>query len=258
MTAIEPESASASEYAAGAVVEREAAIEAVDVTRSYRMEGVRVDALRGVSLTVEEGDYAAIIGPSGSGKSTLMHLLGCLDRPTSGTLLVGGKNVAELSDNDLAELRNRTIGFVFQSFQLLARTTALDNVALPLMYRGVRRAERRRRAAEALEAVNLGHRMDHRPTQMSGGEQQRVAIARALIGEPAVLLADEPTGNLDTVNGEEVMAILEKLNKERRVAVVLVTHEAEIAARADRIVRMRDGLIEVPAAEPADPEAVEA
>ena len=221
-----------------------AEIEAVDVTRSYRMDGVSVDALRGVSLTIEEGDYAAIIGPSGSGKSTLMHLLGCLDRPTSGRLLVRGRDVSSLDDSELAELRNQTIGFVFQSFQLLARTTALDNVALPLVYRGVRRAERRRRAEEALEAVNLGHRIGHKPTQMSGGEQQRVAIARALVGEPAVLLADEPTGNLDTVNGDEVMAILERLNKERGVAVVLVTHEADIAARARRIIRVRDGLIE--------------
>jgi putative ABC transport system ATP-binding protein len=224
-----------------------AAIEATDVTRSYRMDGLSVDALRGVSLRIEEGDYSAIIGPSGSGKSTLMHLLGCLDRPTTGTLTVSGRNVSELSDSELAELRNQTIGFVFQAFQLLPRTTALDNVALPLVYRGVRRAERRRRAVAALEAVNLGHRIGHKPTQMSGGEQQRVAIARALIGEPAVLLADEPTGNLDTVNGDEVMAILEHLNKERGVAVVLVTHEAEIAARAHRIIRMRDGLIEEPA-----------
>ena len=208
------------------------------------MDGISVDALRGVSLTIEEGDYAAIIGPSGSGKSTLMHLLGCLDRPTSGRLLVRGRDVGSLDDSELAELRNQTIGFVFQSFQLLARTTALDNVALPLVYRGVRRAERRRRAVEALEAVNLGHRIGHKPTQMSGGEQQRVAIARALVGEPAVLLADEPTGNLDTVNGDEVMAILERLNKERGVAVVLVTHEADIAARARRIIRVRDGLIE--------------
>lgn len=229
-----------------------AQIEAVDVTRSYRMDGISVDALRGVSLTIEEGDYAAIIGPSGSGKSTLMHLLGCLDRPTSGTLLIRDRDVSSLDDSELAELRNQTIGFVFQSFQLLARTTALENVALPLVYRGVRRAERRKRAAEALEAVNLGHRIGHKPTQMSGGEQQRVAIARALVGEPAVLLADEPTGNLDTVNGDEVMAILERLNKERGVAVVLVTHEADIAARARRIIRVRDGLIEEAAAEAAE------
>jgi putative ABC transport system ATP-binding protein len=237
-----------------------AEIEAVGVTRSYRMDGVSVDALRGVSLTIDEGDYAAIIGPSGSGKSTLMHLLGCLDRPTSGTLLIRGRDVSSLDDSELAELRNQTIGFVFQAFQLLPRTTALENVALPLVYRGVRRAERRRRAAEALEAVNLGHRIGHRPTQMSGGEQQRVAIARALVGEPAVLLADEPTGNLDTVNGDEVMAILERLNKERGVAVVLVTHEADIAARARRIIRVRDGLIEDDSYSPAadSPKAITA
>jgi putative ABC transport system ATP-binding protein len=172
-----------------------------------------------------------------------MHLLGCLDRPSSGTLMIGGRNVAKLGDADLAQLRNESIGFVFQSFQLLARTSALDNVALPLLYRGVSRRERRQRATAALEAVHLEHRLGHRPTQLSGGEQQRVAIARALVGEPHVLLADEPTGNLDTVNGEQVMAILEELNRERGVAVVLVTHEAEIAARARRLIRIRDGLV---------------
>jgi putative ABC transport system ATP-binding protein len=220
-----------------------AAIEARDVHRAYRLEGVEVAALRGVSLRIEEGEYVAVTGPSGSGKSTLMHLLGCLDRPTSGTLLVDGRDVARLGDADLAELRNEAIGFVFQSFQLLARTSAVDNVALPLVYRGVGRSERRRRAVAALEAVHLGHRLRHRPTQLSGGEQQRVAIARALVGEPRVLLADEPTGNLDTANGEEVMAILERLNEERGVAVVLVTHEAEIAARARRLIRIRDGVV---------------
>jgi putative ABC transport system ATP-binding protein len=158
------------------------------------MDGVSVDALRGVSLTIEEGDYAAIIGPSGSGKSTLMHLLGCLDRPSSGQLLVRGRDVGSLDDSELAELRNQTIGFVFQAFQLLPRTTALENVALPLVYRGVRRAERRRRAAEALEAVNLGHRIGHKPTQMSGGEQQRVAIARALVGSPQYCSRTNPQG----------------------------------------------------------------
>ncbi|WP_312886970.1 ABC transporter ATP-binding protein [Actinocrinis puniceicyclus] len=220
-----------------------AAIEARDVRRVYRLDGVDVDALRGVSLRIEEGEYVAITGPSGSGKSTLMHLLGCLDRPTSGSLLVGGRDIARLGDADLAQVRNEEIGFVFQSFQLLARTSALDNVALPLVYRGIGRGERRRRAKEALEAVRLGHRLGHRPTQLSGGEQQRVAIARALVGEPRVLLADEPTGNLDTVNGDEVMTILERLNGERGVAVVLVTHEAEVAARARRLIRIRDGLV---------------
>ncbi|OPG11845.1 macrolide ABC transporter ATP-binding protein [Microbispora sp. GKU 823] len=205
--------------------------------------GVLVDALRGVSLRIGQGEFAAIVGPSGSGKSTLMHLLGCLDRPTSGTLRVNGVDVATLDDAGLAGLRNRTIGFVFQSFHLLARTSALDNVALPLVYRGVFRAERRERARAALEAVGLGHRLTHRPSQMSGGEQQRVAIARALVGDPRVLLADEPTGNLDTRNGEEVMGLLERLN-EGGVAVVLVTHDAEVAARARRQIHVRDGRIE--------------
>ncbi|WP_327088144.1 ABC transporter ATP-binding protein [Nonomuraea sp. NBC_01738] len=222
-----------------------AALEAIDLVRRYQLDGVAVEALRGVSLRVEQGEFAAIIGPSGSGKSTLMHLLGCLDRPTSGTLRVGGVEMAGLSDTELAELRNRTIGFVFQSFHLLARTSALDNVALPLVYRGAGRSERRDRARRALEQVGLGHRLDHRPSQMSGGEQQRVAIARALVGEPAVLLADEPTGNLDSRNGAEVMAILDRLNSERGVAVLLVTHEPEIAAHARRQIHVRDGLIEL-------------
>ncbi|MER6007173.1 ABC transporter ATP-binding protein [Nonomuraea angiospora] len=221
-----------------------AAIEAVDLTRRYQLDGVAVEALRGVSLRIDQGEFAAIVGPSGSGKSTLMHLLGCLDRPSSGVLKVNGVEISGLSDTELAELRNKTIGFVFQSFHLLARTSALDNVALPLVYRGVGRAERRARARTALEAVGLGHRLEHRPSQMSGGEQQRVAIARALVGEPKVLLADEPTGNLDTANGAEVMAILDRLNGEGGVAVVLVTHEPEVAAHARRQIHVRDGLIE--------------
>ncbi|MFC4112709.1 ABC transporter ATP-binding protein [Nonomuraea zeae] len=220
------------------------AIEAVDVVRRYELDGVAVEALRGVSLRIARGEFVAVIGPSGSGKSTLMHLLGCLDRPTSGVLRINGVELSGLSDTELAELRNRTIGFVFQSFHLLGRTSALDNVALPLVYRGVGRAERRDRAREALESVGLGHRLDHRPSQMSGGEQQRVAIARALVGEPKVLLADEPTGNLDTGNGTEVMAILDRLNADGGVAVVLVTHEPEIAAHARRQIHVRDGLIE--------------
>jgi putative ABC transport system ATP-binding protein len=220
------------------------AVEAVDVTRVYRLEGVEVAALRGVSLRVQPGEYIAVVGPSGSGKSTLMHLLGCLDKPSSGVLRIGGSDINELAPNDLAELRNRTIGFVFQSFQLLPRTSATDNVALPLVYRGVRRPERVERAVAALESVGLGHRLHHRPAQMSGGEQQRVAIARALVGDPQVLLADEPTGNLDTASGAEVMAILERLNADRGVAVVLVTHDHDIAARAARQVYVRDGLIE--------------
>jgi putative ABC transport system ATP-binding protein len=219
-------------------------VEATDVRRSYRLDGVTVEALRGVSLQVEPGEYVAVLGPSGSGKSTLMHLMGCLDRPTSGTLQVSARDVARLSDAELATLRNRTIGFVFQTFQLLGRTTALDNVAMPLVYRGVRRAERRERAAAALQSVGLGHRMSHRPSQLSGGEQQRVAIARALVGEPRLLLADEPTGNLDTGSGSEVMAVLAGLVAERGVALIVVTHDSEVAAHAHRRVRVRDGLLE--------------
>jgi putative ABC transport system ATP-binding protein len=222
----------------------EPAVEALDVTRSYELDGVRVDALRGVSLRIDQGEYLAIVGPSGSGKSTLMHLLGCLDRPTTGSLRIGGREVAELDDTELADLRNRTIGFVFQSFQLLPRITATANVALPLVYRGTPRGERVERARAALERVGLGHRLDHRPNQLSGGEQQRVAIARALVAEPALLLADEPTGNLDTRSGNEVMAILESLNADQGVAVALVTHDHEVADRARRHIRIRDGLIE--------------
>ena len=220
------------------------AIQAVDVARTYQLDGVAVEALRGVTLRIEQGEYVAIVGPSGSGKSTLMHLLGCLDRPTAGSLRVDGRELSALNDVELAHLRNTTIGFVFQAFQLLSRTSALDNVGLPLVYRGVRRAERRERAAAALESVGLGHRLRHRPSQLSGGEQQRVAIARALVGEPTVLLADEPTGNLDTRSGLDVMAILERLNAERGVAVVVVTHDVEVAARARRRIGIRDGLVE--------------
>jgi putative ABC transport system ATP-binding protein len=220
------------------------AVQAVDVRRSYQLDGVSVEALRGVSLRIDPGEYVAVVGPSGSGKSTLMHLLGCLDRPTSGRLRVGGRDVATLSDSELAELRSRTIGFVFQSFQLLGRSTALDNVALPLVYRGVRRADRRERAAAALNAVGLAHRLGHRPGQLSGGEQQRVAIARALVGEPTLLLADEPTGNLDTRSGAEVMDILERLVYERGVAVVVVTHDLEIARMAHRRIGVRDGVLQ--------------
>ena len=219
-----------------------AAIVASDVSRTYELDGVSVPALRGVSLTVEPGDYLAIIGASGSGKSTLMHLLGALDRPSGGTLLIGGRDVAGLAPADMSKLRNETIGFVFQSFHLLARTTAQDNVALPLVYRGVARRERRARATAMLERVGLGHRVDHRPNQMSGGEQQRVAIARALVTGPSVLLADEPTGNLDSVTGESVLTLLESLNADG-VAVVLVTHDPSVAARARRRITMRDGLI---------------
>jgi putative ABC transport system ATP-binding protein len=220
------------------------AVRAVDVRRSYQLDGVSVEALRGVSLRIDQGEYVAVVGPSGSGKSTLMHLLGCLDRPTSGQLRVSGHDVATCSGDELAELRNRTIGFVFQSFQLLGRYTALDNVGLPLVYRGVHRSERRERASAALSAVGLSHRLGHLPGQLSGGEQQRVAIARALVGEPSLLLADEPTGNLDTRSGADVLAILERLVVQRGVAVVVVTHDLEVARTAGRQIRVRDGVVQ--------------
>jgi putative ABC transport system ATP-binding protein len=219
-----------------------AAIVADDVSRTYELDGVSVSALRGVSLTVEPGDYVAVVGTSGSGKSTLMHLLGGLDRPTGGTLLIGGRDVSKLRPDEMAELRNNTIGFVFQSFHLLARTTAQDNVGLPLVYRGIGRRERRERASAMLERVGLAHRVTHRPNQMSGGEQQRVAIARALVTGPSVLLADEPTGNLDSATGQSVLALLESLNADG-VAVVLVTHDRDVASRAHRQIVMKDGLI---------------
>ena len=196
-----------------------------------------------MKLAIPELSLVVLVGPSGSGKSTLMHLLGGLDRPTSGTLRIGGRDVADLSASDLARLRNETIGFVFQAFHLLARTTAVDNVALPLVYRGIRAGERRKRAAAMLGRVGLSHRLDHRPNQLSGGEQQRVAIARALVTEPVVLLADEPTGNLDQATGRAVLDLLEEINVERQVALVMVTHDREVAARARRQVELRDGVV---------------
>jgi putative ABC transport system ATP-binding protein len=220
-----------------------AAVEADDVSRVYEMGAGTVAALRGVSLRIEPGDFLAVVGPSGSGKSTLMHLLGGLDRPSGGRLVIGGQDVATLSQNQLARLRNRTIGFVFQSFHLLPRTSAVENVALPLVYRGLSARARRQRAAATLGQVGLAHRLDHRPNQLSGGEQQRVAIARALVTDPSVLLADEPTGNLDTATGVAVLDLLQELNHSSGVAVVLVTHDRDVAARARRQIAMRDGLV---------------
>jgi putative ABC transport system ATP-binding protein len=216
-------------------------VDARGLSKVYRLDGVEVRALDGVDLTVEQGDSLAIMGPSGSGKSTLLGLLGGLDRPTSGTLAFQGRDVAGLSDDALAEVRNRVVGFVFQNFQLLPRTPAVANVGLPLVYRGLGRAERRRLAVRALESVGLGHRLQHRPSQLSGGEQQRVAIARALVTEPAMLLADEPTGNLDSRSGEEVIGLLARLHDERGVAVVVVTHDAGVAAHFRRRVLLHDG-----------------
>ncbi|MEU8284640.1 ABC transporter ATP-binding protein [Micromonospora sp. NPDC048905] len=228
------------------------AIEAVEVSRTYQLDGVSVEALRGVSLVVRAGDYVALVGPSGSGKSTLMHLLGGLDRPTGGRLVIGGRDVNALTPPEMAALRNETIGFVFQAFHLLPRTSAVENVALPLVYRGVPARQRRERAAAMLGRVGLGHRLDHRPNQMSGGEQQRVAIARALVTEPTVLLADEPTGNLDSVTGAAVLELLEQLNVESGVALVMVTHDQEVAARAQRRITMRDGVVVADSDDPHD------
>jgi putative ABC transport system ATP-binding protein len=226
---------------AGELSDAAPVVAAKGVTKVYRLDGVEVRALDGIDLAVAQGDSLAVMGPSGSGKSTLLGLLGGLDRPTAGDLAFAGRRVGAMSDDELAKVRNQVVGFVFQSFQLLPRTTAVANVGLPLVYRGLGRAERRRRAVEALQSVGLGQRMGHRPSQLSGGEQQRVAIARALVTEPAMLLADEPTGNLDSRSGDEVLDLLARLHAERGVAVVVVTHDPGVAERLDRMVMVRDG-----------------
>lgn len=217
-----------------------ALIELRGVTREYHMGDVLVRALRGVTLTIDSGEFVAIMGTSGSGKSTLMNMLGCLDRPSAGEYRLTGREVSRLSRDELAHIRNRTLGFVFQNFNLLARTSALENVELPLLYAGVPAAERHRRAQAALERVGLGARLDHTPSQLSGGQQQRVAIARALVSEPRVILADEPTGNLDSATSIEVMALLQSLGRQG-ITVILVTHEPDIAAYAARNIVMKDG-----------------
>jgi putative ABC transport system ATP-binding protein len=216
-----------------------------NLVKTYVVGEVEVRALRGVSLDVKRGEFLCVTGPSGSGKSTLMHILGCLDRPTSGQYVLDGQDVSKMSKDQLAEVRNKKIGFVFQGFNLLSRTTALDNVELPLLYRGgkMRASERHKLAMEALTAVGLGKRADHHPNQLSGGQQQRVAIARALITSPSILLADEPTGNLDTRTSIEVMGIFQRLNIERGITVLVITHEHDIAEYGSRIISCRDGQI---------------
>jgi putative ABC transport system ATP-binding protein len=217
-------------------------IEIRNLVKVYQMGDTAVRALDGVDLDIERGEYVAIMGPSGSGKSTLMNLIGCLDTPTSGTYTLNGQNVGELGDDELARIRNKEVGFVFQTFNLLARTSALENVEVPLVYAGVPRQERHRKAREMLAAVGLAERMHHQPNELSGGQRQRVAVARALINGPSILLADEPTGNLDSKTGAEIMELFDTLNRSGNT-IVLVTHEEDIAAHARRVVRLRDGKI---------------
>jgi len=212
-----------------------------NITKVYKAGQTEVPALRGISCRIESGEMVSIVGPSGSGKSTLMNIIGCLDKPTSGRYRLDGTEVSELNDNQLAEIRNKKIGFVFQSFNLLSRTTALANVELPLIYGGA--SDRRQRALQVLDSVGLSHRVTHRPSELAGGEQQRVAIARALVNNPSLILADEPTGNLDTRTSQEIMGIFEKLNKQG-MTIILVTHEPDIAAYTQRTIKLRDGQIE--------------
>ena len=218
-------------------------IEIHDVTKVYRMGNNEVHALRGVSMSVESGAYLAIVGPSGSGKSTLMNVIGCLDTPSAGTYKLDDQLVSSMNDDALAAVRNRKIGFVFQTFNLLPRQSALDNVALPLLYAGVPRKDRRTQAADALARVDLADRADHRPTELSGGQRQRVAIARALVNKPSIILADEPTGNLDQKVGKEIITLFEKLNQEEGVSLIMVTHDRELAKLANRQVEIIDGRI---------------
>ena len=218
-------------------------IELEGVTKAYSMGTVQVHALRGIDLRVSPGEFIAIMGPSGSGKSTLMNLLGCLDQPSQGQYYLDGHPVNSLSDDQLAEIRNKKIGFVFQNYNLLPRMSAAENVEIPMVYAGVALATRRQKAASALESVGLSERIHHKPNELSGGEQQRVAIARSLVNEPSIILADEPTGNLDTNTGREIIATFQRLNRERGITIVFVTHDPEVAVCTRRIVRLRDGLV---------------
>ena len=220
-----------------------ALIETVDLWKTYVMGSEEIHALRGVSISIDRGEYVAIMGPSGSGKSTLMNLIGCLDTPTKGSYLLNGKQVSQMNDNELARIRNEEIGFVFQTFNLLARATALHNVELPLIYAGINRETREERAKAALRAVDLEPRMYHKPNELSGGQRQRVAVARALVNNPSILLADEPTGNLDSKTGAEIMGLFERLHKSGNT-IVLVTHESDVAAFAYRTIHIRDGMVE--------------